>query len=173
MPTKTIKGKIIRILDKRTVIINLGRERGIKESSIFYILGTPESVIDPFSKEELGRVTVTKSRVKATQVFEKFVIASTTWVNKTQTFLNKDILAAITSMEKVQGVETVSEKVDEGELNVKESDIQPWKAKSQIPVLIGDEVEVEVEIKTEKPIATKEPNPQPDNTSPNEKTSLE
>ncbi len=61
MPSKKIKGKIIRILDKRTVMINLGIQDGIKNTSIFHILGKPEPVIDPFTEIELGIVNVSKS----------------------------------------------------------------------------------------------------------------
>ncbi|MDT7542078.1 MAG: hypothetical protein QOE33_1982 [Acidobacteriota bacterium] len=137
MARKKIKGRIIRILDKRTVVINLGRDSGINTSSIFYILGEPESVIDPETKAVLGAVTVTKSRVKALQVFDKFTVAATSWVDRTVSFPDPSV--ALSSL-------FHEAPVDEGELNVQLTDIQPWKAKSKSPVKVGDEVEVTIEI---------------------------
>lgn len=132
MPSKKIKGKIIRILDKRTVIINLGIQDGIKNTSIFHILGKPETVIDPFTETELGIVNVSKSRVRASQVFEKFTIATTLWYEAPNFF------------EGIIGFGKV-EKVDEGELLVNEEEIQPWKATTESPVVVGDDVEVSIE----------------------------
>lgn len=147
MPKLKIKGKIIRILDKRTVIINLGREQGVTGSTIFHILGEPEPVIDPETQIELGRVTVTKSRVKASQVFDKFTIATTSWVD---TVYVDSILSHISGLSSAKW-ENV--KVDEGELTVKQDEVKPWKAKSQSPVKIGDEVEaiIDVDEKVEAP----------------------
>ena len=69
---KIISGKIIRIIDRRTVIINLGKNDGIKEDSVFSIMGSPEQISDPDTSEILGEVTIVKSRVKAKEVAEKF-----------------------------------------------------------------------------------------------------
>jgi hypothetical protein len=132
MPKRKIKGKIIRILDKRSVIINLGKEHGINESSLFFILGKPEHVIDPFSNEELGYVTVAIARVKASQVFDKFTIATTSWTEMKETWFTRWLGGSKT--------------IDEGELAVKEEEIKPWDAKSQSAMIaIGDEVEVEID----------------------------
>ena len=67
---KIISGKIIRIIDRRTVIINLGKNDGIKEDSVFSIMGSPEQISDPDTSEILGEVTIVKSRVKAKEVAE-------------------------------------------------------------------------------------------------------
>lgn len=132
-----IQGKIIRIVDKTTVIINLGKNHGIRASSIFNILGNPELIIDPFSKEELGLVSVVKAKVKAAQVHDKFTIASTRW-SSTRLKFEANLGAQI-------GALFDTELVDQGELLVDATDLQPWKAKSETPVKVGDIVEVEVE----------------------------
>jgi hypothetical protein len=129
-----IRGKIIRILDPKTVIINLGRKDGIQDSSVFSILGEPETVVDPFSHEELGQVTVVKSRLGVSQVYDRMTIATTTWV---ETTLSKVITNLF-------GMETTRVNVDEGELRVKPEDIQPWKAKLESIVQLGDVVEVAI-----------------------------
>lgn len=131
-----IQGKIIRILDKRTVIINLGKNHGIADHSIFSIIGDPESVVDPFTKEELGLVSVVKAKVKAVQVHDKFTIASTKWI-ATHFKLTANIGVQLGGL-------FDQETVDEGELLVSSMDVQPWKAKSETPVKVGDIVEVEV-----------------------------
>jgi acyl-CoA reductase-like NAD-dependent aldehyde dehydrogenase len=136
MASKKIKGRIIRILDKKSVVINLGREQGIEDESIFYILGEPESVIDPMTNEVLGTVSVAKSRVRASQVFDKFTIATTSWTTVTYS-VYAGILENLTGGARTQTI-------DEGELKVSPDDVKPWKAKSESPVKVGDEVEVKI-----------------------------
>ncbi|MET0648636.1 MAG: hypothetical protein ABW208_18650 [Pyrinomonadaceae bacterium] len=138
-----LTGRIIRILDTRTVVINLGREHGITDASIFRILGEPEQIIDPVTNEVLGSVKVTKTRVRATQVFDKFTTASTTWVEHGVAVSEAINLARIFG--------STQNTVDEGELNVSPEDIRPWKAKSESPVKVGDTVEVYVEQPETKP----------------------
>ncbi len=130
-----IRGRIIRILDPKTVIINLGRKDGIQDDSVFSILGEPETVVDPFSREELGQVTVVKSRLGSSQVYDKMTIATTTWVDTKLSRLVTNLLGTM---------ETTRVSVDEGELRVKQEDIQPWKAKSESTVQLGDVVEVTI-----------------------------
>lgn len=142
-------GKIIRILDKRTVIINLGKEHGVKSGAIFSIIGEAEEIIDPFTNESLGEVKVIKSRVKAVEVAEKFSIATTKWNEKQFKFLNSFLGTINDSME--------SNELDEGELKVEFSDIQPWKAKSEQPVRVGDVVKVEIKEELPVPIKPKPP----------------
>lgn len=151
MAKKKIKGRIIRIIDNRTVIINLGLENNITNSSVFYILGEPETVIDPLTNEVLGTVNVTKSRVKSSQVFDKFTIATTSWTDTYTSIpgVYASILGGMTSS-------TRTEEIDEGELKVKSSELQPWKAKSESPVKIGDEVEVQIEEATSLQETTEE-----------------
>lgn len=136
-----LHGKIIRIVDKTTVIINLGKNHGIKDSSVFSIIGNPEPIIDPFTKEELGLVSVVKAKVKAAQVHDKFTIASTKWTKIGLKLVTPGFAAQISSL-------FDTETVDQGELLVNSTDLQPWKAKSETPVKVGDIVEVEV---TESP----------------------
>lgn len=149
MSKEKIKGKIIRIIDKKTVVINLGEEHGIDNSSVFYILGEPEEIIDPFNNDILGTVNVTKTRVKASQVFDKFTIATTSW--KVTTYNPISIYSSLFKSE------TITQTVDEGELKVDPDDLQPWKARSETPVKVGDEVEVTVEIEEEQELQEESP----------------
>lgn len=147
MASKTIKGRIIRIVDSRTVIINLGSKDGVSSSSVFKILGDPEAIIDPFSREELGEVNIVKSKVKASLVEERFTIATTKW---TDVLFKTSISTFFTSPSDRLFQDSISEEHDEGELNVKKEDLKPWKAKSEIPVKVGDEVETEIYVADKK-----------------------
>jgi hypothetical protein len=153
MATKTIKGRIIRIIDNRTVIINLGSKDGIKESSIFRILADPEQIIDPQTKELLGCVNVVKSKLKASLIEDRFTIATTRWTYMTSGEDAMSKIVGLASLSITSGHKT--HVVDEGELNVPDSELQPWKAKSEIPVRVGDEVETEIYI-TDKNASVKE-----------------
>ena len=119
---RKIKGRIIRILDEKTVVINLGEENGVQRGLTFYILGEPEKVIDPITKEELGTVAVNKAKVEATQVFDKFTVATTP--------LNRTDLSIFLGTKP--------------QLPVDPKDISPWKAQSESPVRVGDEVEATI-----------------------------
>ena len=134
-----IRGRIIRILDRSTVIINLGSDHGITRESIFSILGEPEPVIDPFTEEELGRVSVVKGRVKAKTVTPRFTIATSKWLEE------RFIPSVSLDMERMLGVEREVQPIG-NELRVAPEDVQPWRAETEDLVRVGDEVEVEVEI---------------------------
>lgn len=139
MAQKKIKGRIIRIIDPTTVVINLGSDDGIVSSSRFYVLGEPEQVVDPVSNELLGTVNVTKIVLKTNQVFERFTIAVSKW---TESKMKNNLTAFMTGFE----YETLTYGT---ELNVEKGEIKPWRSKTEIPVKIGDEVEVEVDVADE------------------------
>jgi hypothetical protein len=138
-------GKIIRILDTRTVIINLGSDQGININTIFKVYASPESIIDPFQQDStLGSIILIKARLKANQVFDKFTIASTKWSEASFKFMETSISNISSLME--------SKEIDMGELNVLPEEIKPWKAISEEPVRIGDTVEAEVLSMPSKPL---------------------
>ena len=133
---RKIRGIIIRILDDRTLIINLGRENGISDESIFMIHGAPEEIIDPQTNNVLGTVKFVKAKVKAYQVFDKFTIATTKWKEVT--------LGSLFDVNLRDSFGTKLKDRDEGALRVRPEDIKPWKAKSEELVTVGDVVEVEI-----------------------------
>jgi hypothetical protein len=134
-----ITGRVIRIVDNRTAIINLGSQDGINEDSIFHILGEPESIIDPFSEEDLGTLRIVKAKLKANQVYERFTVVTTQWQINT---LGEQLFGNIFAPLKTHAPE---ERVTQGELRVNEAELQPWKATFEEAVRVGDYVEVEIE----------------------------
>jgi hypothetical protein len=138
-----IRGRIIRIVDNTTVIINLGREDGVQSRSLFSILGMPEPIIDPESSETLGHVSVVKGKVRASEVFDKFTIATSKWTTYSSgSFLR--IPSLFPDMPTPQLTEHGRE------LLVSRSELQPWKAETEDPVSVGDEVEVEIDEEEEE-----------------------
>ena len=126
------RGRIIRILDAETVMINLGRRDGVSRGSVFSVLSEPEVVVDPSTGEELGKVQLVKAKVRASGVYDRFTIAMTKWaVPKT----NLD-------QRKALGAENAD--VAQGETLVDPKQIQPWRAASETPIRLGDPVEVSV-----------------------------
>lgn len=131
---RTVKGRIIRILDTRTVIINLGTNDGIGHDCVFRVVGGPEAVVDPVTDEELGSVNVVKTKVKAAQVYDRFAIATTRWHERVST-----VVSALSAFSEPR-------MVDHGELRVHSAELQPWKGESEVPVRVGDVVEADIEI---------------------------
>lgn len=115
-----ITGRIIRILDKRTVIINLGAVDKIDRTNVFSILGKSEVVVDPLSKEVLGSVKIVKAKVKAQSVYPRFTIATSRWTEPINPFMLD------------------YEEAGEGDLLVEPFTMEPWKAKTEDPVRVGD-----------------------------------
>jgi hypothetical protein len=111
----------------------LGLVHGITGDSIFGILSEPEIVVDPFTKEELGKVSLVKGRVKAITVSEKFTIASSNWAEFGFTGI----------FQGMQGI--VPTEKHEDALRVKSDEIKSWRAISEDYVQVGDEVEVTIE----------------------------
>ena len=71
-----IEGKIAKIVDECTVIINRGSEAGIREGMKFAILAGGDAVADPDTGEALGTWEVVKDYVKTTHVQEKISVCA-------------------------------------------------------------------------------------------------
>ena len=69
-----IKGRILKILDQYKVIVNVGADSGIERNMDFIIYSEGETVKDPESNEDLGRLENVKARVKVSHMQEKFSI---------------------------------------------------------------------------------------------------
>ena len=67
---KPIMGRIVRIIDPTTLIINRGTNHGVKNGMTFIIFEEGEEVIDPDTGESLGKYELVKGIVEVTNVQE-------------------------------------------------------------------------------------------------------
>lgn len=147
-----IRGRIIRIVDDHTALVNLGRVDGIVLESIFRVIGESEEIIDPITDEKLGSIDVVKAKLKASQVHERFTVATSRWTTYSvslKPFMG--IGEAITSM-----LNTESESHGEN-LHVDPKEIRPWKAHAEQTIRVGDEVEVEIPVDADEKTTTSKP----------------
>jgi len=72
-----IKGKVAKIKDAYSVVINKGCADGVEDGMRFIIYNTGEEIFDPDTKESLGYFEYVKAKVKITYVSEKYSIGET------------------------------------------------------------------------------------------------
>jgi hypothetical protein len=125
---KKLRGRIIRIVDAQTVVINLGSQAGIAHGSIFSILSDLEEIVDPQTGDKLGSIHIVKGRLQASQVFPRFTVATSSWTD-----YSSPIFGTLLGEQRGES------------LTVRQEDVQPWSAKTEQPVRVGDFVEVTLE----------------------------
>lgn len=82
-------GKIIKILDNKRVIVNLGYKDGVKKDMRFIIYAEGEEIIDPESKTSLGKREIVKHEIRAIHIQEKFsIMESDIWVRPNPTLIS-------------------------------------------------------------------------------------
>lgn len=70
--SQPIEGKIVRILDHNNIVINKGRQDGVKEDMPFVIfVPCADEIIDPDTRESLGRLEIVKGYIEASHVQER------------------------------------------------------------------------------------------------------
>lgn len=126
-----LEGKVIRIMDEKTILINLGSEEGVKVGTKFAIIGPGEEIIEPETGKSLGPIMLEKARVVVRQVESKFCQAST----PIRTF-------KYSSLSLPFGGQTYTQ---QDSLPVDESDIQPLEEEAS-RVKVGDTVREVVEL---------------------------
>lgn len=124
----TVEGRIIRIVDQTTVVINVGKKHGVKVGDIFRIEGSREVIIDPETGAELGKLLVTKGSLKVTASYDQFSLAVSKWVAS----LGEMISMSFTSPQPVREIGS--------ELSVNRQDIKPWGSSYGGQVVVGDKV---------------------------------
>ncbi len=72
----TVEGKIAKVFGNNEVVVNRGREHGVRHGMVFEIF-TPggDEVWDPDTGETLGTVEDVKSKAEITEVKEKLSVA--------------------------------------------------------------------------------------------------
>jgi NADP-dependent 3-hydroxy acid dehydrogenase YdfG len=77
-----IEGKVARVLDTKTLVINRGSSNGVEAGMTFEVLDTTGTDIrDPETGEPIGSVLRPKVRVRVTEVQPELAVATTyrTW----------------------------------------------------------------------------------------------
>lgn len=75
------KFKVIKIIDDTTLIINAGSKNNIEVGDIIEIHGKSESIYDPETNEDLGKIDIIKDSLKITKVYEKMCVCETSYVS--------------------------------------------------------------------------------------------
>lgn len=91
----TEKLRIAKIINDTTVVINGGRNVGIKEGQKFQIIGKrgTEPVTDPETGEELGTLDELKGIVVATDIYPRMSIAETPKTKNNNTNIMQQAIA--------------------------------------------------------------------------------
>jgi len=135
--TLVLGGKIARILDRRTFVINLGSDQGVRTGTTFVIQGELEEIRDPETNALLGTIARSKGELSVVQVMPALCIASPKARQVTTGFYSS-----------LFGTGTV----EEVEIPVREQDIKPLASE----VKVGDVVTARITIEEEKPDEEKE-----------------
>jgi hypothetical protein len=69
--TDRYAGKVVRVSDKITVIINKGSENGIVIGDKFLIVGLGEIIVDPDTQEDLEQLEIVRGKAIVIHVQEK------------------------------------------------------------------------------------------------------
>ncbi len=71
-----VEGKVAKILGNREIVINRGRDQGVKQGMLFEIFAPEgEEVWDPDTGETLGTVEDIKARAEVTEVKDRLAVA--------------------------------------------------------------------------------------------------
>ncbi len=74
---KLIEGKVARILDEYSIVINVGRNDGVAKDMVFVVFTQSEDEVkDPDSGDALGKLENVKDYVTAAHVQDKFTICN-------------------------------------------------------------------------------------------------
>ena len=70
-------GRIIRVFDETSILINLGNREGVKQGDRFVVIEKAGEVTDPDSGESLGELELVKAELSAADVQERMSILKT------------------------------------------------------------------------------------------------
>lgn len=71
MSSEFFPAKIVEVLDDGRVVINKGREHGVKKGQSFLVYELGKEIFDPDTKESLGVLEITKGRGQVDHVMDK------------------------------------------------------------------------------------------------------
>jgi hypothetical protein len=139
MKMTSIIGRIAKALSKSVVVINRGRKDGVHEGMEFDIYEEGDEVIDPDTKESLGKLEIVKGRVSVESVQESLSIAkAATRTEQRERWLESPLtgLGAVHSLQELYGRRRVIENVVVPE-NI-EIDVKEDRYSGRLIVRVGD-----------------------------------
>lgn len=74
---KSIVGKVVRVLDEYTIVINLGVKDGVTESDRYLIYNLGDEIIEPDTNESLGRLELVCGEGRPIHIQEKLTTLET------------------------------------------------------------------------------------------------
>ncbi len=133
---EVIAGKVAKIIDEYSLIINVGRKDGVSEGMVFVVYAEGDEVKDPDTGRSLGKWEIIKGRIVAAHVQELLSMCSARPVPpsdkdvdpRTQTLSAAMIAVSLASGERTRGPR----------LNVSKADISGMPAVG--PIGVGDRV---------------------------------
>jgi hypothetical protein len=63
--------KVVKVLDKYTVVINAGSERGVRVGKVFLLVGIGEEILDPDTNEPLGKLEILRGKACVSHVQDR------------------------------------------------------------------------------------------------------
>lgn len=63
--------KVVKVIDKYTIVINAGAEKGVRLGQNFLIVGVGETIIDPDTNESLGSLEIVRGKARVTHVQDR------------------------------------------------------------------------------------------------------
>jgi hypothetical protein len=76
MASRRIEGKVAKIVDETTIVINRGADSGVTEGMRFVIVAEGDDVTDPDTGRSLGTWEVLKGYLRATHVQPKLTVCA-------------------------------------------------------------------------------------------------
>lgn len=74
--SEPVKGRVARILDEYSVVLNVGTRQGVRPGMRFVIYVEGDEIADPVSLEPLGRLELVKAVVQAVHIQETMTVVS-------------------------------------------------------------------------------------------------
>jgi hypothetical protein len=75
--TMSVYGKVLRIFDETSLLVNMGKKDGLKRGDKLVVIEKGEEIKDPDSGESLGEIEIAKAELIAADVQERLTILRT------------------------------------------------------------------------------------------------
>lgn len=75
------KFRVVKIIDDKSLIINGGVFDGVNEGDIVTIIGKSEPVVDPETRDVLGKINVIKAKLNVCDIYEKMSVCEAQYVS--------------------------------------------------------------------------------------------